>query len=108
MLQNVVETTTSALLPARNEGSHKCRLVQQSRCDDCPAGMSLGGSTSAADTDADLESHYRSADGSEAAAIRGWSTEVRPSDLKSKDLPVALDDVPWQSNVQPGRQLKTL
>lgn len=40
------------------------------------AGVSVGGGSSAADTDADLESQHRSVDGSEAAAVLGWSTEV--------------------------------
>lgn len=51
------------------------------------AGVSLGGgSTSAPDTDADLESHYRSGDGSEAAAVRGWSTEAS---LEAPPVPAA-------------------
>jgi hypothetical protein len=52
------------------------RLQQPLECDYCGAGVSVGGGSSAADTDADLESQHRSVDGSEAAAVLGWSTEV--------------------------------
>lgn len=62
--------------PTQVQRQGACMLCSEKNCN-VVAGVSLGGgSTSAMDTDADVDSHYRSGDGSEAAAVRGWSTEV--------------------------------
>ena len=70
-LQNVLSRPCS---PCVNYELNSFRVKVQT-CTNA-AGDSVGGGSSAADTDADLEAQHRSVDGSEAAAVLGWSTEV--------------------------------